>query len=68
MFLPRRARRRRDDGASAVEYTLLVAAVAVVVLAVILGLASIVKDAFGSTSDCVGSNGTSTNCPATPTP
>jgi len=68
MLLLRRARRRHDEGASAVEYTLLVAAIAAVVIAVVLGLASIVKDAFTSTSDCIGSGGTSVSCPSTPTP
>jgi len=61
MFLFRRAPRRRDEGASAVEYALLVAALAAVILAVILGLASIVKDAFQHTDDCVSTSGR--NCP-----
>ena len=67
MFLPRRAcRRRRDEGASAVEYALLVAAVAAVVLAVVLGLAGIVRDAFQTTTDCV--HGSPTPCATSPAP
>jgi pilus assembly protein Flp/PilA len=59
--------RRRDDGASTVEYALLVAAVAAVLLAVVLGLASIVRDAFRTTDDCVTSGSTGT-CAPTRTP
>jgi pilus assembly protein Flp/PilA len=67
----RRARRpaapagagRADRGASSVEYALLVAAIAAVLIAVLLGLASIVKDAFSSTGDCIDSGGASTSCP-----
>jgi pilus assembly protein Flp/PilA len=73
MVLPRRAlltrralRRRRDTGASAVEYALLVAAVAAVVVAVVLGLAGIVRDAFQGTTDCVSGSGA--DCPASTTP
>jgi Flp pilus assembly pilin Flp len=69
MFLHRRpCRRRRDEGASAVEYALLVVAIAAVLLAIIIGLASIVRDAFQNVSACA-SNGGSSNCqtsPATP--
>jgi pilus assembly protein Flp/PilA len=61
---PRTPWSRSERGASAVEYALLVAAIAAVVVAVTLGLASIVKDAFGHTSDCVSSGGSSTSCPS----
>lgn len=55
---------RAERGASALEYALLVAAVAAVVVAVIVGIGSIVKDAIDHTNDCVTTGGTSTNCPA----
>jgi pilus assembly protein Flp/PilA len=58
--------RRSAQGASAVEYALLVAALAVVVLAITLGLASIVKDAFSSA--CVRSGGAGTGCVSTSAP
>ncbi|HEY6797985.1 MAG TPA: hypothetical protein VI248_25190 [Kineosporiaceae bacterium] len=58
---------RLADGASTVEYTLLIAAVAMVLLAVVLGLASIVKDAFSHTSGCLGSPTSGATC-ATSTP
>jgi pilus assembly protein Flp/PilA len=59
----RRVARRRDEGASAVEYALLVAAIAAVVLAVAIGLASIVKDAFGTPETCLTGGGA--GCPTT---
>ena len=65
MFLLR-PRHRRDDGASAVEYALLVAAIAAVLLAVIFGLASIVKDAFENTTSCV--NGAGNGCTSSTSP
>jgi Flp pilus assembly pilin Flp len=57
--------RRADDGSSAVEHALLVAAIAAVVIAAVLGLAGIVQDAFGDAADCAG-GGTSADCPARP--
>ena len=56
-----RTRIRRDEGASAVEYGLLVAAIAAVIVAVVFGLGSIVKDKFTKTSSCI-SAATSTTC------
>jgi pilus assembly protein Flp/PilA len=66
-LVPLAPRRRHDRGASAVEYGLLVAAIAVVIVAVVFGLGVIVKDAFTKTTDCVSNSGAGTNCPtATP--
>jgi Flp pilus assembly pilin Flp len=65
MFLRRRhgpAAGGPDRGASALEYALLVAAVAIVVLGVVAGLASIVSDALRTTSSCVHGGGRS-GCP-----
>jgi len=39
----------KDRGASAVEYGLMVAAIAAVIVAVVFGLGSLVKDTFSST-------------------
>ena len=44
---------RRDEGASAVEYGLLVAAIAAVIVAVVFGLGSLIKGKFSSTSSCI---------------
>lgn len=54
---------RHDRGASTLEYALLVAAVAAVLVAVLIGIGSIVKDAIDRSDDCISSGGTSTNCP-----
>lgn len=54
---------RPDHGASALEYILLVTAVAAVIVAVLAGIGSIIKDAFDHSSDCL-TGGTSTSCPA----
>ncbi len=44
---------RRDEGASAVEYGLLVAAIAAVIVGVVFLLGGKVKDAFTKTNDCM---------------
>lgn len=60
--MSRRAIRRfrKDDGASAVEYGLLVAAIAAVIVAVVFGLGSVVKDVFNKTSSCIAVGSSST--------
>jgi len=50
-----------DDGASAVEYGLLIAAIAAVIVGIVFGLGSLVKDSFGKTSSCL-SAGTGVGC------
>jgi pilus assembly protein Flp/PilA len=52
-----RLRHRNDDGASAVEYGLLVAAIATVIVAVVFGLGSLVRDVFSNTSSCISTSG-----------
>ncbi len=49
---------RREEGASAVEYGLLVAAIAAVIVAVVFGLGTIIKGKFSTTSSCINSSGT----------
>lgn len=46
---------RDDEGASAVEYGLLIAAVAAVIVIVIFALGGVVKSIFGSTCSSVSS-------------
>ena len=55
-----RRRQPNDDGASAVEYGLLVAAIATVLVAVVFGLGSLVRDVFSKTSTCITTSGSST--------
>ena len=45
--------KRDEDGASAVEYGLLVAAIAAVIVIIVFALGGIIKDAFKSTCDNV---------------
>ena len=45
--------RRDDRGATAVEYGLLIAAIAAVIVAVVFGFGSTVFDAFSRTSSCI---------------
>ena len=47
------ARLFRDEGASAVEYGLLVAAIAAVIVGVVFGLGLLLKSAFSNTSTCI---------------
>ena len=55
-----RAARKRDDGASAVEYGLLVAAIAAIIVLVVFALGGYVKGAFKDTCDDIASGGGST--------
>lgn len=47
------ARHARDRGTSAVEYGLLVAAVAAVIVGVVFGLGTVVKNQFGNISSSI---------------
>ena len=49
-----------DRGASAVEYGLLVAAIAAVIVGIVFGLGALVKKGFSSTSNCIANTGS--NC------
>ena len=51
-----RLRTRRDDGASAVEYGLLVALIAVVIAATVALLGTSLNTKFNDINACVGSN------------
>jgi pilus assembly protein Flp/PilA len=44
---------KREDGASAVEYGLLVAAIAAVIVVVVFGLGALVRNGFSSTSQVI---------------
>jgi pilus assembly protein Flp/PilA len=55
--LLRKSSRRDDDrGASAVEYALLVAAIAAVIVAIVFGLGGVVKGIFTSTCTEISSS------------
>lgn len=48
---------RRDEGASAVEYGLLVAAIAAIIVGVVFLLGGKVQSAFSKTNSCISSSG-----------
>jgi pilus assembly protein Flp/PilA len=52
--------RRNQDGASAVEYGLLVAGIAALVVVIVFAFGGVIKGAFKSTCDKVATNGAST--------
>jgi pilus assembly protein Flp/PilA len=56
------ARRKRDEGASAVEYGLLVALIAVVIAATVVLLGTALNTKFGAAEACVDSDAASA-CP-----
>jgi pilus assembly protein Flp/PilA len=56
----RRLARRRDDGATAVEYGLLIALIAVVLAAGAFALGTALNNRFNDTRDCV--NTPAANC------
>jgi pilus assembly protein Flp/PilA len=53
-------RESRDKGASAVEYGLLVAAIAALVVVIVFALGGLVKDVFTSTCSSIKTNAGST--------
>ena len=58
-----RMRNRDDEGATAVEYGLMVAAIAAVIVAVVFLLGGVVKDKFNKTCGAINSTtGTGTSC------
>jgi pilus assembly protein Flp/PilA len=53
-----------DEGASAVEYGLLVAAIAAVIVVIVFALGGLVRDKFSSTCNAIDTGGTATGVPA----
>ena len=53
--------RRSEDGASAVEYGLLVAGIAALIVAVVFVFGGVIKSAFSSTCTTVSKGGSSTS-------
>ncbi|MFL6173812.1 MAG: Flp family type IVb pilin [Marmoricola sp.] len=52
--------KRNEDGASAVEYGLLVAAIAALIVIVVFALGGIIHDVFRNTCDTIDSHSTTT--------
>lgn len=63
----RRAAASRDDGASAVEYGLLVAAIAALIVIIVFALGGVIRNLFDSTCDTIASQTapTQSDCSAT---
>ena len=55
------SRRRSDDGASAVEYGLLVAGIAALVVAVVFLFGGMISDVFNQTCNTIQHSGTATS-------
>ena len=51
-----------DQGASAVEYGLMVAAIAAVIVGIGFGMGGVVKGAFSQTEDCIVNGVGAPNC------
>lgn len=60
-YIRKITRHARDRGASAVEYGLLVAAIAAVIVGVVFGLGALIQEKFQDTKDCVGGAAASTD-------
>jgi pilus assembly protein Flp/PilA len=58
--------RRSERGASAVEYALMVAAIAAVIVVVVFALGGVVNSAFDNTTDCLVSQGVGPGMPDCP--
>ena len=56
-YIRKLGRHAQDRGASAVEYGLLVAAIAAVIVGVVFGLGTLVDNAFSRTSSCISTSG-----------
>jgi pilus assembly protein Flp/PilA len=67
LALVRRAMRSREDGASAVEYGLLVAAIAALIVIIVFALGGVIRNMFDSTCDTIASETapSQSNCSAT---
>jgi pilus assembly protein Flp/PilA len=64
-YIRKVAQVRRDEGASAVEYGLLVAAIAALIVLIVFALGGVIKGVFKDTCDKVvkkGQTGTSATC------
>lgn len=65
MLITLRKKTVRTEGASAVEYAILIAAIAVVIVAIVFVLGGRVKSAFSKTNSCISVSGQATACGGT---
>lgn len=55
-YIRKASRKTADRGATAVEYGLMVAAIAAIIVAVVFGLGSLIRTTFDNTNTCITSN------------
>ncbi|MCU1537827.1 MAG: Flp/Fap pilin component [Humibacillus sp.] len=67
ILLNARLAKMEERGASAVEYGLLVAGIAAVIVAVVFTLGGQIKNAFDGTSTCIANKGCAPSAPSTST-
>ncbi len=65
MIIKIRARLQHTDGASAVEYALLIAAISAIIVAIVFVLGGRVKSAFSKTNSCISIQGKASACGGT---
>jgi pilus assembly protein Flp/PilA len=65
-FMQRLVNRKDEQGASAVEYGLLVAAIAAIIVVIVFALGGVVRDTFDKTCDTIATKTapTQTSCSA----
>jgi pilus assembly protein Flp/PilA len=65
MIIKLRARLRHADGASAIEYALLIVAIAAIIVAIVFVLGGRVKSQFSKTNSCISVQGKTSACGGT---
>ena len=63
-FFRRLTNRRDEDGASAVEYGLLIAGIAALIVIIVFVLGGVIKNVFDKTCDAVASGTSQSSCNA----
>ena len=61
-YIRKVSRKTADRGATAVEYGLMVAAIAAVIVGIVFGLGTLVRNTFNDTTECIGNGATTANC------
>ncbi|MGH3385402.1 MAG: Flp family type IVb pilin [Nocardioidaceae bacterium] len=55
-------KRKSEEGATAVEYGLMVAAIAAIIVGVVFAIGVLVDGAFTTTENCISTRGAGANC------
>ena len=65
-YIRKVSRKTADRGATAVEYGLMVAAIAAVIVGIVFGLGTLVRDRFDRTNQCITNNGVGNDAQGNP--